>query len=760
MSDTVTELAALLGKADRAGDFCTSGTAELLAPSLTVEGVGPISLPLLPVQAAQLVAAAEQAPYGKGPDTIVDTTVRNNWQIGPDRVKIAGRHWPKTLESILERAAEGLGVTDPIEAEFYKLLIYPRGSFFVPHRDTEKTPFMFATLVVVLPSIGTGGELIVRHKDREVRLDLRTDDPSEAAFAAFYADCLHEVLPVTQGCRLTLVYNLLRKGKGKAPKPPEYGTEQAKVAAVLRTWQDEMVEFEGDEGRSVPEKLVYPLEHAYTAPELSFAVLKGADAAAAGVLGAAAKEAGCALHLALMTLEESGSAEYSGNYDRRSRYHDDDDDGEFEIGEICESSKTLSQWCAWDGDTVSWGDIPVKEEELSPPDPFAGIDPDELHFEEASGNAGVSFERSYRRAALVVWPENRGLAVLTQAGLGVTVPHLTDLARRWAAAKADPASPIRTQAHALSGYMIASWPANTASPDHRTSATTGFLLALTALQDTDRIAGFLARVVAAGHSYGKPDNPALVAALQLLAPDAAVSSIGSIVAAHGDRGFAACADLLVRARASWNGLDAAAATLLAFLPRDLTLAEGRDWTMRREPADAGFVANLLTGFGEIDPVLADKAVTHLLANPRTYGMDDVLVPAASDKLGKPKAAGQPAVTRLREACLAHLRARIALPLAPPADWRRPSAVTCKCRHCTALSGFLDNPDQKIWAFAAVQADRDHIESTIANAKPDVDTATLTKGRPYTLVCTKNQASYERRADERRRDLANRTKLAG
>ena len=132
MSDTVTDLAALLGKANRTGDFCTSGTAELLAPSLTVEGVGPISLPLLPVQAAQLVAAAEQAPYGKGPDTVIDTTVRNSWQIGPDRVKIAGRHWPKTLESILERAAEGLGVTDPIEAEFYKLLIYPRGSFFVP----------------------------------------------------------------------------------------------------------------------------------------------------------------------------------------------------------------------------------------------------------------------------------------------------------------------------------------------------------------------------------------------------------------------------------------------------------------------------------------------------------------------------------------------------------------------------------------------------------------------------------------------------
>ena len=56
---------------------------------------------------------------------------------------------------------------------------------------------MFATLVIVLPSDCTGGELVVRHKDRSVSLDLRANDPAEAAFAAFYADCLHEVLPVT-----------------------------------------------------------------------------------------------------------------------------------------------------------------------------------------------------------------------------------------------------------------------------------------------------------------------------------------------------------------------------------------------------------------------------------------------------------------------------------------------------------------------------------------------------------------------------------
>jgi len=56
------------------------------------------------------------------------------------------------------------------------------------------------------------------------------------AFAAFYADCVHEVQPVTAGHRLTLIYNLIRRGKGRGPQPPEYGKQQTQAAALLRAW--------------------------------------------------------------------------------------------------------------------------------------------------------------------------------------------------------------------------------------------------------------------------------------------------------------------------------------------------------------------------------------------------------------------------------------------------------------------------------------------------------------------------------------------
>ena len=252
-------LAAKLAAVQRPGDYFVSGTVEAYLPQLEVESVGRIALPLLPQQAQQLIAVATQAPYGRGSETLIDTAVRKTRQINADQVKLSGRHWPQTLQDILDRVVAGLSVSKPVHAELYKLLVYEDGDFFVSHRDTEKAPGMFATLVIVLPSVYTGGELIIRHNKREVELNLCCEDASElVAFAAFYADCVHEVKPVTSGCRLTLIYNLLRPGSGQLPQAPDYGAEQDDVASLLQQWDATKGKTDG-EAEATPEKLIYPL---------------------------------------------------------------------------------------------------------------------------------------------------------------------------------------------------------------------------------------------------------------------------------------------------------------------------------------------------------------------------------------------------------------------------------------------------------------------------------------------------------------------
>jgi len=94
-------------------------------------------------------------------------------------------------------------------------------------------------LIIELPSIQKGGELVIRHAGREVRVEARPNELSEAAFAAFYADCVHEVLPVISGCRSTLVYNLSRQGRRAQPVPPSYTAEHARLGALLGDWSEQ-----------------------------------------------------------------------------------------------------------------------------------------------------------------------------------------------------------------------------------------------------------------------------------------------------------------------------------------------------------------------------------------------------------------------------------------------------------------------------------------------------------------------------------------
>ena len=297
-------LEALLSRVRQPGDFFVSGTMEMPMPRIEVEGAGVLSFPVPDAQIAAIVGKAERAPYGRGRDTIVDTSVRNVWQIAPGKIKISGKSWAANFEAILSKVRAGLGCGDAmVSAELYKLLVYDRGGFFLAHRDTEKRAGMFGTLVVTLPSAHRGGELRIRHSGREVTVETNILDPSELSYVAFYADCEHEVLPVREGNRVCLIYNLIQKnakGRRKILKAPEYESQISQAAAILERSLT---------APNAPAKIAWLLDHQYSPAGLSFSALKGVDAARARVLAQAAARAQCAAHLGIVHIGESGSAE-------------------------------------------------------------------------------------------------------------------------------------------------------------------------------------------------------------------------------------------------------------------------------------------------------------------------------------------------------------------------------------------------------------------------------------------------------------------
>jgi hypothetical protein len=524
------------------------------------------------------------------------------------------------------------------------------------------------------------------------------------------------------------------------------------VAKLLRYW----AEGPRPPDDEAPEKLVYLLDHAYTPAELGFNTLKGADSGVARVVLTAAERSGCDVHLALVKVEESGSAEYTG-YNRGRRHWDDDEDNDddepdgFEVCEIIERSVIASQWRRPDGEPSPLTEIPIEDEEFSSPEAFEELEPDEEHFHEATGNEGASFERSYLRAALILWPRERLYAVIGQGGLPVALAYLAHLAERWVATGESSDSSSWEQAHEFASLTVEDWPMSPWYPrrDNERTEVGQMLELLARLADVSNLEPFLTAIADRG-GFDPGDAAPIASAIRLLPPDQAASLAARIVSGAAEFALSACAALLAHGAVLDPAvvLDAARA-LVDALPRNLD--PGR-W--RRGPdMNTGFVVDLFTALTCIDAALADRAATHVLAWRATYDFDTILIPAAKQLLGPAATQDSTAVRQIQLACAGHLDGRVAQPLAPPRDWGRPNALSCACRYCAELGRFLADPVNRRWVLKANETDRGHVEGTIRNARCDVDTMTERRGRPYSLICTKNQASYERRLIQRRNDLA-------
>lgn len=196
-----------------------------------------------------------------------------------------------------------------------------------------------ATIIVILPSKHTGGEVHVARGTSRAVYDISKDSEQKTTVLACYADTAREVKPITSGFRLALSYNI-------------YHTEQPSLtdsSAAMRLRQVLTRWSEGAFG-STPKAICYKLEYEYNRSERSKGAsgLQGEDASKFLQIQKAVSGLGIALGFGLFKLrivsDDTQLDEYyeSLSYRRRKRircyyadengdddlYDDDDDDDE------------------------------------------------------------------------------------------------------------------------------------------------------------------------------------------------------------------------------------------------------------------------------------------------------------------------------------------------------------------------------------------------------------------------------------------------
>lgn len=740
------ELLAALQKIEQPGSFCTSGTIAPCFPGLEVSGIGPIGLPLTESQAREIIDHCAQAPFGRGEQTVVDTDVRRVWQLDPNQFQLKNPAWDGRIEGLVEHVKEQLGVGErPVSHELYKLLMYERGNFFIAHRDTEKIDNMFATLVVVLPSEHEGGELILQH-DGELQTIAFGGENSryQIQYAAFYADCEHEIKPVSSGYRCCLIYNLALAGSKQQPSAPKNSTHVEEVRRILCEW------FEHNERN----KLAFLLAHQYSQAGLSFDGLKNQDRAKAEILIQAARKADCEVHLALVTLWEEGSAD--GGY-----YGDDADDDDYDMDDVYERKLSVDDWQTLDGEDCAFDEIAIAEEEIVAENPLDD-EPDDQEVHEYTGNAGASMERWYHHAALVVWPAHRHFFHLSQAGQKSTVPQLEAMVHGWIASGRSKEDPQWQRCRSFATEIIAQWSTSPLSFGKIDNGAKTLLDLVVRLDDLPLIKRFMKKILP--QSFDGTEGAQIATLCEQYGWDAFQEELG-LMAKHSKNGKIADFTRLfehiccLEQQSDRDRLDVCKTlaekivTALIEWDADSTTPSWRKQNQEKRPEPVIALFKALSTIEETQ--LLNRVVDHFLGNKERYKVRSVLIPALNSLYGwtvdRKQAVSEP-LMKLIDACIGELTAGTAAPPPEPTDWAQSIKLPCRCSYCGDLQAFIRAPDRREHRFKVRKDRRQHLHEQISKHVPDMTHVTERVGSPQTLVCTKTRDSYEKAKQQYETDL--------
>ena len=728
----------LLNSVDRPGNYCVGDKLYVPMPQIIIDGVGSLGFPVSQVQIDTLIEVAERAPFGKGTETILDTSVRDCWQIDADQVHVSGGAWLDTFAKIMNFVTEGLGIEKgDLGAELYKLLIYQEGGFFATHRDTEKAIGMIATLTLSLPVDGEGGELVIRHGGEETVYNMSAQEPSELSYAAFYADCLHEVRPVTKGHRISLVFNLFIQSDRKWTGAPEYAMLTEEVKSCLNDWAEHVE----------TEKAVWVLNHSYSEEGLSFDTLKGVDAAVAQVLGEAADGADCDIHAAVLYIRLSGYPDMDYNVG---------DWGETgsTIHEVSEREEILENWIARDGSNPPFGELSVEGIEVIQPGAIDHAEPDEKLFEDYMGNYGPTMDLIYRFAALVVWPKENTLEILVRESIHSAVSWVTMQRNRLS----------DTEMQHLLSKLVDLWPNNDGSSYRKLPQ---MLQLLVETKNADIAEDFLSRIVVT--DYHGEGNEQIASLMQLIGTEAAKKFLINIVKQHVRKYPKEILSLLMlitknleKTESVWRDVQqemirTVASNFRAVLEENTKSQEKAEAIQRSEaemgrryifesdkkkPLDTVVITNLFALVLGLDLIEESINIAKAVADfPKAVSPDRKL-PEVLEEMNKGKQARDSrAYQLLWQQSADFLLRRSNIPPKEPKDWRIDAEIPLYSNFFVQLQAFCQSSEVRVHRIKAKKDIRANIEWTIKNLNLDIDCTTERKNRPYTLVCTKNRASY-------------------
>ncbi|MFT5326339.1 MAG: putative 2-oxoglutarate/Fe(II)-dependent dioxygenase YbiX [Planctomycetaceae bacterium] len=768
----VDELVIAMEHARQGANYCCRGLLESTpdGPGIELDGFGQLPLPLRPKHVREMIAFAETAPYGKGTRTLVDLSVRNSLEINASKLALSDE-WNAAVGEAARQSAQALGLPDDcIQAKLYKLLIYQKGGFFLPHRDSEKRKNMVASMVVMLPCKFDGGQLTVSHAESSQRFSFKNAAAGQQCeYVSFYADCLHEVRRVERGVRVCLSYNLFLKPKRSSAKKKSHAALSTAISSWIRT--------------RPADPIVFALDHQYTASGLKQKLLKGSDRDLGEQVVAAAEETDCHIHMGQVSRHLMQFAD-EGSYGRGRPFSwGNVKIADLEIGESYEDEVIIDGWRNMSGTKARLEPMKLDGSMLISRTPLDEWKPTSFDYEGYTGNAGNTLDRWYHKSAILVWPRSHHYEVLVRMGLHGSIDAFLQMLDEFVNSRNEAAGDRnRNDCVVFAAAIIDAWPQRLhgyyESSKEQLPWLEKFATALPKLKEREIIERFLLqlavtdwclkldRVIVDGCKHLGADE--MFGIMQRYLMTEPQPNQYGVRLASGLPFRDAAWLLKVASSRSRAGLDVQQLSeldqaMVARLAVEVTRAANDRYS--RQPDR--FVPTLVTLMKAAIAMQDDTAFQHCLAlrrsadaffDQRKFDVDvctDLV--AWSDKRSPNRSVSlQGWLDETRR----FLEAATATEPVLPRNFARPAAVSCDCRLCAELQDFLIDAESETGEIRAFKADLEHVQGQIQHDQLDAVTKLDRSTRPFTLRLQKTLGSHDRAVNQCHADRKRLTALPG
>ncbi|MBA3900587.1 MAG: 2OG-Fe(II) oxygenase [Bacteroidetes bacterium] len=726
------------------GSFETSGIEKITSPGLRIKGIGEIGIPITQMQIAEIIKISQKAPFGKGSKTITDTSIRSAWELDSDKLSFHNEDWKGFMEKVLKKTKEGLGIeSNSVTASLYKLLVYEEGDFFLSHKDSEKEPGMFGTLIIGLPSTHSGGELLIRFDGKENTIDFSLPASNyKMPYVAFFADCDHEIKPITSGHRVSLVYNLIQNPGAEKISQSKISAKVGQMAAILKSMSSSIT--------TKPKAVL--LAHQYTPANFSLSSLKQHDRPRAELLLEAAGEAGYFAALGLVTHYQMGELEGDYNeYDYRSRYRSSHSENSSDgtMGEIYEEYTTIEHW--HNGEMPSLGEISIENEDMLSNFKIGEGLPIEEEEEGFTGNAGMTMEYWYHYGAVILWPKHKHIELLSTASIPVRLDWLNYYYQNWANSELNSVE--------MSQHIITRFSENELT--ERDLFSTDFSIVASVLVNLKNEKFILDKYKALLISvFKKIQANNWVGLLQTFEPKM-FTSIFEQVASRGDvyslnhvleilkscsANPSAPLDVFVQHHIQ-NIPNYLASVQLSELKQTNRIIEEEHLTLKNTIIAVLEKVLTFSQFKDEDTDWINRTLDRITKSMTRSYVNSVLVVVIQNKKGN-------LAEKIKEICISDLTGRTTVKPTPPSDWKRALPNTKNnIEIWNILKPFLESADMQVFEYKKGEAYRRDMESAINSVTIDLKLETIRKGSPHILKITKTQAAYQKSLENFQKDIA-------